>query len=441
MNIIITGAGKVGFNLAKTLSISHNVTIIDKNLQALKRIQELLDIMTIEGNVEDSSTYIKVIDKDVDLFIAVTNDDNSNLISILMANHSLNIRRKFVRLHHHFYNNQALINQLGIDEIIFPRKLTSKTIGSLLDYPKINNIKSFKYTDYKLISLRINCDKNNIFESNTQSYSIIGIERGKEFFIPDNCQNVNLQYNDLLYIFTTKDSIKHITSSLDKSNTNKIEKCVIFGGKDLGISIGKTLIKNKKDVKLIEKDLTYCHKADQILKGKASVINMKYDTTTLFEDEALDHADLFIAATNDDEYNIVKCLEAKDKGIKKIIAINNELEYYNLMHTLGLIVSRGPKINAYNTIMERINSTKIVIKKNFCGGKASVYMRKIFPNSHLINKTIKPIKNSDNILLFFIRDNNLELFNSKITLKENDLIVIFCHNQHCINIENWIYEL
>jgi len=158
MNIIIAGAGKVGFNLAKTLCIGHNVTIIDKNSEALHRIQESLDILPMKGDVEDSSVYNHFIDKKIDLFIAVTNVDNVNLISTLMADSVLEIDRKFVRLQKHFFADTQVQKKLNIDMLIFPIKIVSEAIASLMDFPKANNVKFFKYTDYRLISVRVSKD-------------------------------------------------------------------------------------------------------------------------------------------------------------------------------------------------------------------------------------------------------------------------------------------
>ena len=189
MNIIIAGAGKVGFNLAKTLSIGHNVTVIDKNTEALHSIQESLDILPMKGDVEDSKTYKCFIDKKVDLFIAVTNIDNVNLISALMADTVLNIDRKFVRLQKYFYADTLIQERLKIDKMIFPIKITSKSIVSLLKYPKANNIKVFKYTDYLLISVRVS---KNIkpFVISSDKFSIVGIERNKSFFIPQKDEEI-----------------------------------------------------------------------------------------------------------------------------------------------------------------------------------------------------------------------------------------------------------
>lgn len=98
MDILIAGAGTVGFNLARTLSVGHNVIVIDRNVEALERLQESLDILTIRGDIEDPSTYKKIIDKNIDLFIAVTDTDEANIISIIIANDTIKIKRKFIRL-------------------------------------------------------------------------------------------------------------------------------------------------------------------------------------------------------------------------------------------------------------------------------------------------------------------------------------------------------
>ena len=438
MNIIIAGAGKVGFNLAKTLSIGHDVVIIDKNFEALQRIQESLDILPLKGDVEDSKTYKNLSNKDIDLFIAVTNIDNVNLVSVMIADSVLRIKKRFVRLQKYFFDKKIIKQTLHIDKTIFPNILASKAIASLLNYPEANNVKFFKYTKHKLISVMSHTvSTSEIINSNT--VQIVALERDKEFFIVQH-DDIEIRQDDLIYMFGLEDDIRQICITLDKENTIDIQKCVVFGGEELGIGISKELLAIGRSVKLVEKDLRLCEKADEELEGKASIINSKYDTTDIFEDEGLQNADIFIAATNNDEYNIIKCLEAKEKGIHKVVAINNELQYYNLMHSLGIVVVRGPKISAYNTIIEEISSTSVVIQKSFCGAKGIVFMRKIFSKSKLIHKTIKPLK-KQNIRLFYMRDEKLNSFDEKLILEENDLIIAFCVKKASETVKQWIYEL
>ena len=438
MNIIIAGAGKVGFNLAKTLCIGHNVTIIDQNSEALDRIQESLDIMPLRGNVEDSKTYASFTDKDIDLFIAVTNLDNVNLISVLMADAVLNIDRKFVRLQKEFFHESDVKERLNIDKLIFPVALTSQAISSLLQYPKANNVKFFKYTEYKLISVMVSSRfVPQTFESD--NFMIVGIERKKDFFIP-RTNSVEVLPNDLVYFFGLEEELRTLCQKLELETNSDIQRCVVFGGAELGVSISKELVKVGRDVKLVEEDLALCEKADEALEGKVSIINSKYRSHDVFEDEDLDSADIFIAATNNDEFNIIKCLEAKESGIKKVVAINNEMEYYNLMHALGIVVVRGPKISAYNTIMEEVSSTGVVIQKSYCGAKAIIFMRKVFQSSGLVDKKIKPLS-TEKSALFYMRQERVYPLTEKMILQENDLIIAFSPTKESTKVKQWIYGL
>lgn len=437
MNIIIAGAGKVGFNLARTLSIGNNVTIIDENTEALHRIQESLDIMPLRGDVENSKTYEHFIDKKIDLFIAVTNADNVNLIATLMADSVLEIDKKIVRIKKHFYADSLVQEKLSIDTIVYPTKLTSKIIVSLLKYPMANNVKFFKYTKQRLISIRA-LSAMEAMDVRSENFIIAGIERDKSFFVPEG--DTEILANDLVYFFGLEEHIRDMCAKLDTSTEKNLQKFVVFGAKDLGLAISKELINANREVKLVEKDLELCEKADEILAGKASVIHSKYGITTLFEDEGLSNADIFISATDNDEYNIAKCLEAREKGIQKVMAINNEMEYYSLMHSLGIIVVRGPKMSAYNKIMEEISSTGVVIEKSFCGSKGSVHMRKVFEGSHLIKKEIKPLK-VNHSQLFVLRDEKLLKLQEKFILEEKDAVVTFCESRENSKVKQWIYEL
>jgi len=438
MNIIIAGAGKVGFNLAKTLCIGHNVTIIDQNSEALERIQESLDILPLRGSVEDTQTYASVTDKEVDLFIAVTNIDNVNLLAVLMAESVLDIKRKIVRLQKSFFQASDVQNRLGIDKLIYPIELTSRAISSLLAYPKANNVKFFKYTQNKLISVMVS--SRFIPQSFTSEYfSIVGIERKKDFFLPQE-EDIEILPNDLVYFFGQEEKIREVCHKLELDTNAEIQKCVVFGGEALGVAIAKELLKVGRSVKLVEEDIELCELADEALEGKALIINSKYHSHDIFEEEELESADIFISATNNDEFNIIKSLEAQESGIKKVVAVNNEMEYYNLMHSLGIIVVRGPKISAYNTIMEEVSSTGVVIQKSYCGAKAMIFMRKIFISSGLVGKKIKPFF-SEKALLFYVRDEMLYLFHEKIVLQENDLILAFSQTKGSAKVKQWIYGL
>jgi len=268
---------------------------------------------------------------------------------------------------------------------------------------------------------------------------IVGIERKKEFFIPKDA-DVEILPNDLVYFFGAVDEIVPLCRELELDSSDAIRRCVVFGGDDLGVRIAKELLSHNREVKLVEKDLDLCHKADELLEGKAAIINSKYSSHELFEEEYLSSADMFVAATNNDEYNIIKSLEAKEQGIKKVVAINNEMEYYNLMHSLGIIAVRGPKMSAYNSIMEEISSNGVVIQKSYCGAKATLFMRRVFADSKVLRKKIKPLK-AANILCLIVRKEEIFVLEEKMLLEENDLIVLFATSKESTKAKQWIYGL
>ena len=438
MNIIIAGAGRVGFRLAQTLSIKHNVTVIDQNKEALARLQESIDILPINGNIEDPDTF-KALDGSYDIFIAVTDIDEANILSTLLADDEIDVAKKIIRLRNPYFAKSSIANKLGIDEAVFPFKLAADSIGALLDFPKANNIKDFIFTPYKLISVRIN---EPLIEStgdiDSEKIVVVGIERDKKFFLPKN--NEKLQENDLIYLFGDEEKIKNICRKVNKNEPKTIKKVAIFGAKLLGIEIAKAFLEKKVDIKIIESDPELCKRASEILQDRATIINSKYIEHEIYEEENIRLADMVIATSSEDEENIIECLEAKEYGVKKSVAVNNNIEFYNLMHKLGIIAVRGPKTSAYYAILEKIGSSNVITEKHYCGGRGTIFMRKIFADSLLIGKAIKPLRLEDT-KLYLIREGKIRIFNEKTTLHKDDVIVVFLKTYQEEKVKKWIYNL
>ncbi len=441
MDVIIAGAGRVGFRLAKTLSLKHNVTVIDKNANALEKLQETIDILTICGDIENPETFKVLSDNSFDIFIAVTDNDEINILSTLITDDIINVKRKIIRLRNRYFAKSSIANKLGIDDAVFPFASTAHSVKSLLEFPKANNVKDFIFTKFKLISVQITNSKSDVEYLellNSKKAVVVGYEREKSFFIPRKRDTI--KQNDLIYIFGETDTIKELCSSLDTQNPKELKKIAIFGAGILGIEIAKALLNNKVEIKIIEKDPKLCKKASEQLQDKAMVINSKYIEDSIYEEEKIKNADMIIATSNEDEENIIKCLEAKEYGVKKTVAINNNIELYYLMHKLGIVAVRGPKSNAYYSILEKIGSSSIIAEKHYCGGRGTIFMRKIFPNSPLIGKSVKPLK-LDDTLSFYIREEVIFDFYDKITLKEGDVIVVFIKSYLEEKVKDWIYNL
>ncbi|RRS30572.1 MAG: potassium transporter [Epsilonproteobacteria bacterium (ex Lamellibrachia satsuma)] len=441
MDIIIAGAGTVGYSLAQTLSFKHNVIVIDKDMDKLNKLDEDIDILVIYGDIENPKTYQTLNLDTIDLFIAVTDSDEANLLSTLIVEDVVEVKRKIIRLKNDGFLKSHVLKKLSIDYAVFPDITTANKVKALFTFPKANNVKMFHQTKHKLISIRVQYDAQMLYrveELVNENVSIVGIERDKEFFVPT--VDTAIQKDDLVYLFGAIETIEEISAKLDEKMPTSIKKIVIFGANTLAQKIAKVLLDKNLDIKMIEKDIDHCKTASEVLQGKVTIINSAYEDQRLFEEEGLKNADMIIAAGHNDEKNIVKCVEAKEYGIQKVVAVNNDKAYYDLMHKMGVVVVRGSKAGAHYAILEKISSSSIVTQRHFCGGRGVLFMRKVYPNSELIGKLVKDVGIGSSILLLLREDKIYDLTQIE-QLEQSDILVVFGKFEQKEEIEQWIYTL
>jgi len=441
VKIIIAGAGKVGFELARALSAGHNVTVVDKNAEALERLQELIDILPVVGDIENPATYRAFADTRADIFIAVTDSDEANLLSTLIANDVIDVERKLIRLKNSYFAKSGIIETLGITESVFPFALSAETIRLLLQYPEANNVKKIPETKVKLISIRADNPRYEeeplaLFEN--EKVMIVGIERKKHFFVPDGTESI--KHGDLLYFLGEGDVVEKFYSRLDLKMPLRVSNAVVFGAKQLGLAIANVLIDEGVTVKVVEKDLELCKRASEVLQEKALVINSHYDEAILYEEERLAKADMVITTGSQDEENIVRSLQAMEQGIPKVVAINNEHKYYDLIHKLDIIAARGPATSAYYALLEKVSSKSVITERHYCGGRGIILSRKIFVNSPLIGKKVKAFSAGEGMIIHE-RDGVFLPDVPDIVLLEGDMVFLFVHATLESEGKEWISSL
>ena len=441
MDIMIAGAGMVGYSLARKLSYRHNVIVVDKNVQTLNRLEEEVDIMSLPGDVEDPKTYHSLQIEKLDLFIAVTDSDEANLLSTLIVEDEITVTKRIIRLSNEYFEHSPILRKLDIEFAVFPDRLTAKRISKIFDIPKANNVKGFRLTPYELISVRVQHKDEGITSVSqlcSPKVTVVGVEREKRFFLPSVEEMI--EEGDLLYFFGERRMIETKALLLDAKMPTAIKKVAIFGANPLAQKIAKELSGRPLEIKMVDKNREYCKQASEYLQGKVTVINAAYDDHRLFEEEGLKNADMVIAAGMDDERNIVKCIEAREYGVEKTVAINNDKVYYPLMHQLGIVVVRGSKTGAYYAILENIASSSVVSERHFCGGRAVLFMRRVYPNSPLIGKAVTPpsIQETDSFLL---REGEIMAIEEAAALREEDVIVVTGRTEEEEKIQAWIYTL
>jgi len=441
MNIMIAGAGTVGYSLAQTLSRKHNIIVVDKTLQTLNRLEESIDILTLHGNIEDPKTFQSLHLEALDLFIAVTDSDEANLLSTLIIDDVIRVEKKIIRLKNSYFKKSTVLEKLAIDDAIFPDDLTADKFQALFTHTKANNVKSFTQTEMQLVSVKVASDQSNgieVQDLTDTSLMVLGIERQRRYFIPSLSEKI--ENGDLIYFFGKSENIEALSFTLNSKMPSEVKKVAIFGANPLAQKIAQILLSQNLEIKMIDRNMDYCKMASELLQDRVSIINSAYNEHHLFEDEGLKNADMIIAAGTDDEKNIVKCIEAREYGIEKVVAVNNDKAYYKLMHKLGIMIVRGSKIGAYYTILEKIASNSVVTERHFCGGEAVLFMRKIEKGSALIGVKCHSAT-VDNALVCLLREEQLADLNEETVFREGDIVMVSANIKEEEKIQKWIYTL
>ncbi len=429
MKIVIAGAGKVGFELARFLSAEHEITVIDQNAEALERLGELIDIYPVVGNIENPQTYRSLLDSQVDIFIAVTDSDEANILSTFLANDSTQIARRIIRLRNSYFEHSTFLAELGDLERVFPFRLAAETVRLLLTYPGANNVKQFSGTDVKLISVQVD---NPLHEEKTvaafekERLKIVGVERDRQYRIPT--PEMVIRHGDRIYFLGSGNVLEALYGQLDLHMPPRIETAVVFGADVLGLEVVGVLLDEGVEVKIVEKDIERCRAASDRFQERVLVINSHYDETILYTEERLDQADMIITTDRKDEINIIRALQAQEYNIPKVVTINNERKYYALMHQLGMVVARGPRMSAFYAILESIAHQETIENRHFCGGAGVVFSRKIDPDSPLEDRKLPAWKHEGVVLVD--RDGVLLSPNKEARLKPGDHLFLVASTQH-----------
>lgn len=378
MRIIIAGAGDVGFHLAKLLANEgQDIILIDQDPRTLKQVSSSLDVGVIKGN---STSYAILEEADIsnaDLLIAVTSSETTNLTTCIIGKH-LGAKRTISRIQNLEYllNKDKLdLKELGIDEVISPESLAAKEIKRLLKEVAITDTFDFDEGRLSLVGVYIDetstlCNKTLVEMAHlnpSQNFITVAILRENKTIIPhgDN----QFQTGDHAYFIAQPDGIDRVLE-LSGKQKQEIKNIMILGGSKVGFHAAKRLSR-KFNVKLIESNKEKCFElADQL--QNVMVINGDGRDVELLEEEGIGEMDTFIAVTGNSETNIISCLVAKNKDVKKTIALVENIDYIHLSQNIGVDTMINKKLIAANFIFRYIRQGDIISLTSIHGVDAEV---------------------------------------------------------------------
>jgi len=444
MKIIIAGAGEVGFHLAKLLSYeSQEITLIDTNRESLSYAETHLDIKVIKGD----ATSIEVLrDAKIqfnELFIAVTSSETTNITACVLAK-QLGAKKTVARISNTEFikhKDEVGFTKFGIDELISPESLAASEVRLLLDQSAFND--SYQFENGVLTMVGLNLPRTVSFVGKTVK------EAAEVFseihFVPIAIQRYGTQYTiiprgdtlfkegDSVVFITTEGGEEELCKLTGKSNI-EIKNIMILGGSKIGYKTARDL-SDSFNVKLIEKDKNQAFDlADEL--PDTLVINGDGRNVDLLEEENLSEMDAFIAVTGNSETNIMSCLVAKSKNVRKTIALVENMDYFELSQSIGIDTLINKKLLAANNIFRYIRRGEVIAMTKLNNMNAELLEFKVKSTSEVCNKYIKEINFPRSAIVGgIIRDGKGFIALGGFKVLENDLVVICCLPRSITQVE------
>ena len=456
MNIIICGAGRVGFTIAKQLSEQgHSITVIDQSSEDIQKINEALDVKAIVGKATYPSILEKANATEADMIIAVTRNDEINMVICQIAFSIFNIPKKIARIRSQDYLNPKFTRvynkeNLPIDVIISPEIEIAKSIQRKLEAP--GSLDSVPFADNKIRLLEIlindNCKLINIqLNELTKKYpnldaNIIGIIRDDKFLIPK--KNDDIKKNDKIYVIINSSQMAETLEAFGH-NEKISKKILIVGGGNIGFNLAKNLEEtlDSARVKIVEKDKDRAEFLANELNNTIVINGNGLDEEVLIEAN-LEEAETVLALTNDDEDNLmvsvlVEKFAQDEKTIedKRTMALINKPNYSLLQNSLKIDDLIDPRMNTVSSILKHIHKGTIETAYTIMNGEYEVIEAEIIETSELINKELKNSNLPEEIRIgAILRKDEVIIPRSNFVFQKDDRVVFLAKKDSISVVEN-----
>jgi trk system potassium uptake protein TrkA len=442
VKIIIAGAGDVGFHLAKLLSYENQeIAVIDLDEEKLRNISSKLDVATIKGS---STSYVSLEEADVahaDLLISATSFEEVNITTAIFGKY-LGAKKTVARVKNLEYLNpreRAHFRQLGIDEVISPESLASREIKRLINSAALTDV--FHFDDGKLTLLGILIDSTCVLEGKTiaessylnpdNSFITVAILRNGETIIPHG--DTKFMLNDHAY-FIARPAGVEIISGFNNVKKAAIKNIMILGGSKIGQHAANRL-SEKYNVKLIEQNK---EKSFQLANALPRVLVIHGDgrNADIIEGEGINDMDAFIAVTGNSETNIISSLVAKEHGVRKTIALVENVDYIHLSQNIGVDTMINRKLIAANFIFRYIRKGDIISITSIHGVDAEIVEYIAKEGSKITKKYIKNLKFPKEALIAgVVRKDDSRIANGDFRVRANDRVVVLCSPRAISKVE------
>ena len=451
MHIIIAGDGKVGSTLLRLLSAEeHDLTLIDTNQKQLEATVEQQDVMAVRGNCASMQVLLEAGVMDADLLIAVTGEDEINLLSCITA-HGLNPKlHTIARIRDPEYTDQIhkMRDLFGLSMTVNPEKQAAQEIERLLKLPGFLRRDSFAKGLTEIVELRVEENSPLKDVSLSDIYRIVkcrvlvcAVVRGGQSMTPGG--NFVLRAGDRIFVTAPTSNLALLLKNLGVS-TRRVRNCLLGGGGRVSFYLAQLLEKDGIKVRIMEKDSKRCRELAELLPG-TEILRADFSSRKDLENAGLENCDAFLSLTGLDEMNMITSLYAASQGVRQVITKLGRTENSLLAGGLSLgsvICPRelcGNEIVRYVRAMENQTGAAISVH-SIADGNAEAMEFLADRTTKNLGVPLKDLKLKENVLLASISHGpRVEIPHGTSMIQAGDSVVVVTTQRGAIDTLNDIF--
>ncbi|WP_436717293.1 Trk system potassium transporter TrkA [Roseiconus lacunae] len=437
MRVLTLGAGTVGHWIADVLCRRrHDVTVIDTDAERVRQIDSELDVRAIHGNAAHSSVLFQADVFSADICLAVTGDDEANVVSASMAK-ALGARRSIARVYAPVFREASTFDyqtHFGIDSLLSLEQLSAFELVRAIRNPDAIPLEHFARGHLEVYEVEV--------ESKA---SAVGV-RLRELRLPGSVRIGSIQRDGEMWIASAEDEIHGgdrismigVPSDLNKSRAKfttvskrrKRNTVLIAGGGEIGFHLARALPASDYRTTILEYDPRRCEQLAKLLPD-LTIVNASANNRSVLEDEGGGAADYFVACTGGDESNIMACVEARELGARRVMAVVGRPDYANVVGKLGIDHVVSERDTAARQILGFLNEGPIISHRRLPNGNIGVYELEVVDGAPVTEATLADLPFAGRCLITAIqRDSFIRVPMASDQLKPGDIVVALVDQQH-----------
>ena len=434
MKAVVIGAGEVGYHIAKFLSLTHDVIVIEKDEDALRRADGL-DVQVVEGNGANADVLANVL-PDADILVAVTGVDEINIVAcmtaklIIRSHPSWKETKTIARVSNPDYIDVPVTSraQVGVDVMICPELALASEVADVLSNPSAIDAEMFAGGKVKMTEFAIRSDNRlvgkHMYDLKLDDCCIVSaIFRENEIIIPRGDDLIKA--NDHVVVVGKPRGMEDLEKVFGNIEPHR-NKILLIGCGIVGFYLAKIIDKDENvDLKVIEYRKSRCIEVAEILEN-ALILNGDGTDVNLLREESIENMDVVIAVTDNDEKNLLCSLLAKQMGAKKVIARADRSDYVPLFEMVGIDIAVSPREATVNEVLKLTMGKGIEALATLEGEKAEIIEYTASGQSKIVGKQLSKIKfPKGSLVTMVVHGEEVIIPRGETVIQEGDRVIVF----------------